>query len=201
MILNCVVGKDSRESLDCKEIKPLHPKGYQSWIVIGRTDAEAEAPILWPPDVKNWLVRKDPDAGKDWRQEEKGPTEDETVGWHHWLNGHEFWVSSRSWWWTGKPGVLQSMVSQRVGHDWATLLSGNRECPSANKSCREGKGGMVQGVWERTEMWGGISFLQKWVPRPPVSASPKNFTEIQILGPIPDLLNPKSWRWGLKSAC
>ena len=76
--------------LDCKEIQPVHPKGNQSSIFIGRTDAEAETPVLWPPDVKNWLIGKDPDAGKDWRQEEKGMTEDEMVGWHHWLNGHEF---------------------------------------------------------------------------------------------------------------
>ena len=75
-------------SLDCKEIKPVNPKGNQSWIFIGR--AEAEAPILWPPDAKNWLIGKDCDAGKDWRQEEKGTTEDEMVGWHHRLDGHEF---------------------------------------------------------------------------------------------------------------
>ena len=72
--------------LDCKEIKPVHPKGNQSWILIGRTDAEAETPILWPPDAKNWLIGKDPDA----RQEQKGMTEDEMIEWHHWLNGHEF---------------------------------------------------------------------------------------------------------------
>ena len=76
--------------LDCKEIQPVHPKGNQSWTFIGRTGAEPETPVLWPPDVKNWLIGKDPDAGEDWRQEEKGITEDETVGWHHWLNGHEF---------------------------------------------------------------------------------------------------------------
>ena len=76
--------------LDYKEIQPVHPKGNQSWIFIGRTDAEAEAPILWPPDAKNWLIKKDPDAGQDWRQEKKGTTEDEMVGWHHWLDGHEF---------------------------------------------------------------------------------------------------------------
>ena len=76
--------------LDCKEIKPVYPKGNQSWIFTGRTDAEAETPILWTPDVKNWATGKDPDAGKDWRQEEKGMTEDEMVGWHHWLDGHEF---------------------------------------------------------------------------------------------------------------
>ena len=75
--------------LDSKESKPVNPKGNHSWIFIGRTDAETKAPILWPPDAKNWLLRKDPDAGKDWRQE-KGMTEDEMVGWHHRLNGHEF---------------------------------------------------------------------------------------------------------------
>ena len=112
----------SLKSLGCKEIKPVHPKGNQSWIFIGRTDAEAETPVLWPPDAKNWLIWKDPDAGKDWRQEEKGMTKDEMVGWHCQLYGHEFWVSSRSWWWTGRPGMLQSMGSQRVGHDWATEL-------------------------------------------------------------------------------
>ena len=79
-----------RSPLDCKEIQPVHPKANQSWIFIGRTDAEAETPILWPPDAKNWLTGKDPDAGKNWRQEEKGTTEDEMVRWHHWLNGHEF---------------------------------------------------------------------------------------------------------------
>ena len=76
--------------LACKEIQPVHPKGNQSWIFIGRTDAKAKTPILWPPDAKNWLIGKDPDAGKDWRQEKKGMTEDEMVGWHHQLNGHEF---------------------------------------------------------------------------------------------------------------
>ena len=76
--------------LDCKEIQPVNPKGSQSWIFVERTDAEGEAPVLWPPDAKNWLIGKDPDAGKDWRQEEKGMTEDEMVGWHHRLDGHEF---------------------------------------------------------------------------------------------------------------
>ena len=85
-----VLEKTLKSPLDCKEIKPVYPKGNQSWIFTGRTDAEAETPIFWPPDVKNWLIRKDPDAGKDWRQEEKGTTEDEMVGWHHRLNGHEF---------------------------------------------------------------------------------------------------------------
>ena len=85
-----VLEKTLESPLDCKEIQPVHPKGNQSWILIGRTDAEAEAPILWPPDAKNWLIWKDPNAGKDWRREEKGTTEDEMVGWNHQLTGHEF---------------------------------------------------------------------------------------------------------------
>ena len=85
-----VLEKTLKSPLDCKEILPVHPKGNQSWIFIGRTDAEAEAPILWPLDAKTWLIRKDPYVGKDWRQEEKGMTEDELVGWHHQLNVHEF---------------------------------------------------------------------------------------------------------------
>ena len=85
-----VLEKTLENPLDSKEIQPVHPKGNQSWIFTGRTDAESEAPILWPPDAKNQLIGKDPDAGKDWRQEEKGMTEDEMVGWHHWLDGHEF---------------------------------------------------------------------------------------------------------------
>ena len=76
--------------LDCKEIQPVHPKGNQSWIFIGSTDAEAETPILWPPDVKNWLIGKDPDAGKDWKQEEKGMIENEMIGWLHQFGGYEF---------------------------------------------------------------------------------------------------------------
>ena len=85
-----VLEKTLESPLDCKEIQPVHPKGDQSWVFIGRTDAEAETPILWPPDRKSWLIWKDPDAGNDWRLEEKGMTEDEMVGWHHQLKGHEF---------------------------------------------------------------------------------------------------------------
>ena len=82
--------KTLESPLSCKKIQPVHPKGNHSWIFIGRTDVEAETPILRPPDVKTWLIRKDPDAGKDWRWEEKGMTEDKIVWWHHWFNGHEF---------------------------------------------------------------------------------------------------------------
>ena len=113
MLLNCGVGEDS------KEIQPVHPKGNQSWIFIGRTDVEAETPILWPPHAKSWLIWKDPDPGKDWGQEENGMTEDEVVGWT-WV-----WVNSRSWWWTGKLGVLQFMGSQKSGHNWAIELNWN----------------------------------------------------------------------------
>ena len=85
-----VLEKILKSPLDSKEIKPVNPKGNQHWTFIGRTNAEANAPILWPPNAKSWLTRKDPDAWKDWGQEEKGTTKDEMVGWHHWLNGHEF---------------------------------------------------------------------------------------------------------------
>ena len=85
-----VLEKTLESPLDCKEIQPVHPKGDQSWVFTGKTDVESETPILWPPDANNWLIWKDPDVGKDWRQEEKEKTENEIVGWHHWLNGEEF---------------------------------------------------------------------------------------------------------------
>ena len=124
-----VLEKTLESPLDCKEIQPVNPKGNQSLIFIGRTDVEAEAPILWPPDSKNWLIWKDSDAGKDWRWEEKGmtgeekgTTEDEMAGWPSLTRWMWVWVNSGSWWWTGRPGVLRFMWSQRVGHNWATDL-------------------------------------------------------------------------------
>ena len=113
-----VVLEETLESpLDCKEIQPVNPKGNQSWIFIGRPDVEAETPILWPPDAI-WLFGKDPDAGRGRRG---------CIGWGHWVASLTqrtwIWASSGSWWWTGKPGVLQSMGSQRVGHDWVTELN------------------------------------------------------------------------------
>ena len=118
--------------LDCKEIKLVHSKGNQPWIFTGRTDAEAETTILWLP-AKNRLTGKDPDVGEDWRQKEKGTTEDEMVVWHHQPNGH-VWESSGSCWWTGMPGVLQSMWSQRVGHNRATELT---ELNAHTKTCTQ----------------------------------------------------------------
>ena len=118
-----VLEKTLESPLDCKEIQPVHPKGDQSWIFIGRTDAEAETLILWPPDVKNWLIWKDPDAGKDWRQGGEG----DDRGWDGWMASltlwTSVWVSSGSWWWTGRPGVLQSMGLQKVRYNWATELN------------------------------------------------------------------------------
>ena len=116
-----VLEKTLESSLDWRRIKTVHPKGDQSWIFIGRTDVEGETPMLWPFDVKNWLTWKDPDTGKDWKQEEKGTTEDEMIEWHHRFDGHEFEQA---------PGVgdgqgslvLQSTGLQRVGHDWETEL-------------------------------------------------------------------------------
>ena len=117
-----VLEKTLESPLDSKEIQPVHPKGNQPWIFIGRTDAEAETPILWPPDVKNWLIWKAPDAGKNWGWEEKGMTEDEMVdGITDWTL---VWVNSRSWWWTGRPGVLQSMGSP--SRTWLNWLEYNK---------------------------------------------------------------------------
>ena len=93
---NCDVGQDSWESLDSKEIKPVNSKWIQPWLFIVRADAEAEAPTFWPPDVKNQLIGKDSDSGKDWRQEEKGATENEMVGWHHWLCGQCYLPNTES---------------------------------------------------------------------------------------------------------
>ena len=115
-----VLEKTLESPLDSKELKVANSKGNQPWIYIGRIDAEAEAPILWPPVVKSRLTRKDPDAGKDWGQEEKWATEDEMVGWHHQLNACEFVQDSGRQWRTGKPGMLKFMGLQRVGQDLAT---------------------------------------------------------------------------------
>ena len=122
-----VLEKTLETPLGCKEIKPVHPKGDQSWMFIGRTDAEAEAPILGPPDVNSWLTGKDPDVGKDWRQEDKGMTEDEMVGWNHQFNGHEFEQVAGDGERQGSQ-LIQSMGLQRVGYDWGTKQQ--QQCPA-----------------------------------------------------------------------
>ena len=115
-----VLEKTPESPLDSEEIKPVNPKENESWIFIGKTDTEAETPILWPPHAKRQVIGKDPDAGKDWRQEKKGTSEDEMVEWHHKLNRHEFEQAPGDVWRTGKPGMLHSLGWQRVGHNWAT---------------------------------------------------------------------------------
>ena len=116
-----VLEKTLESPVDCKEIQPVHPKGDQSWVFIGRIDVEAETPILWPPDAKSWLIGKDPGAGKDWGQEEKGTTEDAMVGWHHLnmcLGGLRELVMDRQAWRAAVRGE-----PQRAWHDWATELN------------------------------------------------------------------------------
>ena len=120
-----VLEKTLESPLNCKEIQPVHPKGNQSWIFIERTDVEAEAPILWTPDVKNWLTGKDSDAGKDWRREEKGVMKDEIVGWHHWLNGHDFEQTS---------GDSEGQGSLECSNPWCHKESDTTEQSNNNPS-------------------------------------------------------------------
>jgi len=125
-IWTMVLEKTLESPLDCKEIQPVHPKGYQSWVFIGRTDVKAEIPILWPPDAKTWLIWKDPDAGKEWGQEEKGMTENDMVGWHHQLNGHGFgWTpgvddGQGGLAWCGSWCCKESNTTERL--NWAELI-------------------------------------------------------------------------------
>ena len=143
------------------KIQPVHPKRNQSWIFIGRTDAEAATPILWPPDAKNWLTIKDPEAGERF----KAGGEGDDRGWDGGMASPTLcawvWVSSGSWRWTGKPGELQSMASQRVGHDWVTELTENSNCinlylPAAAASFMS----MLCGFYSRghfSEQWKKVS--------------------------------------------
>ena len=137
-----VLEKTLESPLDCKEIQPVHPKGDLSWVFTERTDAEAETPILWPPDGKSWLIGKDPDAGKDWGDDR---------GWDGWMASPTqwtwVWVDSGSWWWTGRPGVLWFMGSQRVGYNWETELNWT-ECNFQYK-CRTG---MIVVPWVGIQM-------------------------------------------------
>ena len=148
-----VLEKTLESPLDCKEIKPVSPKGNQSWIFIGRTDAEAEAPILWPPDEKNWLTGKDPDAGKDWRQEEKGITEDEMAGWRHRLGGFEFEQTpevmiDREAWYAAVHGVARSQTWLR-DWTWTETLS-TSECDLIWRQ------GLYRGIQVRVRSFGWV---------------------------------------------
>ena len=143
MLSNCGAGEDSWETLDSKEIKSVNPKGNQLWIFIGRTDAEAETPILWPLYGKSWLIGKDPDAGKDWRQKEKGTREDKMARWHHWLNRHEFEQTPGDSGGQGgltccSPWVTKNWTQLR---DWTTTIS---SLPGVSW-CAPGKGNSSEG--------------------------------------------------------
>ena len=157
-----VLEKTLESPLDCKEIQPVHPNGDQSWMFIGRTDVEAETPILWPPDVKSWLIGKDPDAGKVWGQEEKGTTEDEIVGWHHWLYGHGFgWTpgvfdGQEGLAWFGSWGCKEFDTTEQL--NWTELswkLRGRRTGASMKVCCW-----ITQRCWsfwppeEKNSIWG-----------------------------------------------
>ena len=141
-----VLEKTLESPLDCKEIQPVHPKGNQSWIIIGRTDVEAETPILWPPDAKSRLFGKDPDAGKDWRREEKGSTEDEMVGWYHQLNGHEFEQA---------PGVDDGQGGLACYSPWGRKESDMTNCTELNWE-----------PWKEIKVNGGVlvpcGYYNKW---------------------------------------
>ena len=139
-----VLEKNLESPLDCKEIQPVYPKGDQSWVFIGRTDVEAETPILWPPYAKSWLIWKDPDAGKGLGWEEKGTTEDEMVGWHHRLNGHEFG-------WTLGVGDGQGGLAccgswgRKVRHDWVSEVNWI-EVPKSI-GCQTNLGGLLEWIY------------------------------------------------------
>ena len=145
--------KTLESPLDYKEMKPVHPKGNQSWIFIGRTDVEADTPIFWSPDVKNWLIGKDPNAGKDWRQKEQGTTEDEMVGWHHRLDGHEFEQAlgvgltlDREAWCATVHGITKSQTQLS---DWMEL---NNTCSDSKESaCNVGDLGLIPGSKDTQE--------------------------------------------------
>ena len=152
-----VLEQTLKSPLDSKEIQPVHSKGNQSWIFIGSTDIEAETPILWPPDAKNWLIWKDPDAGTDWRQEEKGMTEDEMVGWHHWLNGHEFELT---------PGVGDGQGGMVCHSPWGhkeldtiEWLNWTDNSVGKESACNAGDPSLIPG-WGRSDRGGIVYPLQ-----------------------------------------
>ena len=158
-----VLEKTLQNPMDCKEIQPVNPKGNQSWIFIGRTDAEAEIPILWLTVMKNWLIWKDPDAGKDWRQEEKGTIEDEMVEWHHWLNGHEFEQA---------PGVGDGQGSLACCSPWGRKELNMTEWLNWTEIILEGREGtsctmtniLQFSPFEKTSLWRG-KYGHRYTPK------------------------------------
>ena len=180
--------KTLESPLDCKEIQSVNPKGNQSWIFVGRTDAKAKAPILWPPDVKSWLIEKELNGGKDWREEEKGMTENEMVGWHHWLNGHKF----ESWWWVGKPGMLVHGVA-KSRHDWETELNWICYASTVFRAICEA-GGIP------TAKMRGASYYQHVL----VTGTCMKVLDMQTLpywSPRPLEKMTGGWRWWVKMVC
>ena len=149
-----VLEKTLESPLGSKELQPVNPKGNQSWIFIGRTDVEAETPILWPSDAKNWLIGKDPNAG----ERLKAGGEGDDRGWDGWMASLTWWTwvwaRSRSWWWTGRPGVLQSIGLQRVSHDWATGL---------NWTALENNRIWTRAIWIDTAPWVNHHTIQHWI--------------------------------------
>ena len=185
MLWTVVLDKTLEGPLDCKCIQPVHPKGSQSWIFIGGTDAEAETLILWPPDVKNWLTGKDSDAGKDWRREEKGMTEDEMVGWHHWLDGHKFEQAVGVGDWQGS--LTCSPLDLRVGHWETKLTDGNSKKPS---------GTIVNNLPAKAEDTRDVNFI----PGSGWSPGVGNGNPLQYYC-LKDLMDRKTWQvhWVTKS--
>ena len=160
-----VLEKTLESPLDCKEIQPVHPKGDQSWVFIGRTDVEAETPVLWPPHANSWPIGKDPDAGRDWGQEEKGTTEDEMAGWHHWLYGHEFeWTPGVG---DGQEGLAcwdswghkESDMTERL--NWIELtesVSLAQSCPTLAAPWTVAHQAPLSMGFSRQEYWSGLPF-------------------------------------------
>ena len=184
MLLNCGVGEDSWESLDCLEIQPVHSKGNQSWMFIGSTDAETETPIFCPSDAKNWLIGKDFDAGKDWGQDEKRTTEDETVGWHHQLDGHEFEQA---------PGFRDGQGSLACCSPWGHKKLDTTEWTELNWGIANG-----QRRWE--ELWPireSIHLhLARSIRRCPRNAERRNAIKISVENSKTDVLNCiVTWMW------
>ena len=160
-----VLEKTLESPLDCKEIQPVHPKGDQSWVFIGRTDAEAEAPILWPPHVKSWLIGKDPDAGGGLGAGGEG----DDRGWDGWMASLTrwawVWVDSGSWWWTGRPGVLRFTGSQRVEHDWVTELNWTEMIGNSNLTTH-----IARNLWR-------FPWRRAWQPTPVLFPGESPWTE------------------------